>query len=168
MHTYIHLRTSANAHTPNTYRGTERYPRARARPPRSEPHPTVSSRKFDSESFKSRVSHPGTIACVRFEMPFDSSNIQGSGPVFPNRTFEDWPYIYIYIYNITYDRIDVCTCMCICMCICMCMCMCTCTCICMYIYIYICIYRYIHIHMALGGLPEQGPQPVGGERDLRL
>ena len=45
---------------------------------------TVSSRNFNSRYLKSRVSNPRTIAYVRFEMPFESSNLPGARPIFPD------------------------------------------------------------------------------------
>ena len=43
---------------------------------------TVSSHNLSSHSFKLRVSNPRTIAYVDFNMPFESSNIQGLGSFF--------------------------------------------------------------------------------------
>ena len=41
-----------------------------------------SSHNFNSQDFKLRVSNPRTIAYVQFNMPFKSSNLPGSGPIF--------------------------------------------------------------------------------------
>ena len=38
-----------------------------------------------------RFSNPRTIAYAHFKMPFESRNIPGAGPVFPDWTFENWP-----------------------------------------------------------------------------
>ena len=41
---------------------------------------------------KLRVSNPGAIAYVHFKLPFESSDLPGAGPFFPDSTFENWPY----------------------------------------------------------------------------
>ena len=51
---------------------------------------TVSSHNSNSHSFKLRVSNPRPIAFVHLNMPFESSNLAGSGPNFPDGTFENW------------------------------------------------------------------------------
>ena len=46
---------------------------------------TVSSHKFSSQHAKSRVSNPRAIVCyAHFRMPFESSRLPVSGPVFPD------------------------------------------------------------------------------------
>ena len=32
------------------------------------------------------------MAYVQFKMPSESSNLSGAGPIFPDGTFENWPY----------------------------------------------------------------------------
>ena len=56
-------------------------------------HHTVSSHNFNSQRFKFRVSNPWTIAYVHLKMPFKNSNIPRAGPIFPDWTFENWPYL---------------------------------------------------------------------------
>ena len=46
--------------------------------------PTVSFHKFDSQSFKLRVSNPRTVAYARFKMPLESSSLPGAGHMFPD------------------------------------------------------------------------------------
>ena len=53
---------------------------------------TVSSHRFNSQDFKLGVSNPRTIAYHDLNMPFESSDLPGAGPICPDRTFEDWPY----------------------------------------------------------------------------
>ena len=57
--------------------------------PRSVPGPfsTVSSHTFNSQAIELRVS----IADVYFRMPFESSDLPGAGPLFPDWTFKNWP-----------------------------------------------------------------------------
>ena len=31
-----------------------------------------------------RISNPGNLACFHFKVPFESSNLPGSGPIFPH------------------------------------------------------------------------------------
>ena len=40
-----------------------------------------SSHTLNSQHFKLRVSNPGTVACVHFKLPFESSNLPGAGPI---------------------------------------------------------------------------------------
>ena len=51
-----------------------------------------SSHNFNSQNVKLRVSNLRTIACVRFKVPFESSNLPGAGPISTARSFENWPY----------------------------------------------------------------------------
>ena len=53
--------------------------------------PTHGSRTLDSQQFKSGVSHPRIIAHVHLEKPFESSNLPGAGPIFPDRASEKRP-----------------------------------------------------------------------------
>ena len=48
---------------------------------------TVSSHNFNSRTFKSRVSNPRTTAYVCLKRPFESSELTGAGPIFPDWTF---------------------------------------------------------------------------------
>ena len=57
---------------------------------------TVSSHNLDSHNFRLRVSNPRPIACLHLNMPFESSNLQGAGPIFPDWAFENWPQATIY------------------------------------------------------------------------
>ena len=52
---------------------------------------TVSFHNFDSRHFELRVSDPRTIAYVLLKMSFESLNLPGAGPIFPDWTFENWP-----------------------------------------------------------------------------
>ena len=52
---------------------------------------TVSSHNFRSRYFTWRASDPRTIAYLHLNMPFESPNLPGAGPIFPDRTFEPWP-----------------------------------------------------------------------------
>ena len=45
---------------------------------------TVSSDNFNSQHFKSRVSSPRSLGNFRFKMLFESSNLPGAGPNFPD------------------------------------------------------------------------------------
>ena len=45
---------------------------------------TVSSQDVNLQHFKLSVSNPRTMACVQFNMPFESSNLPGDGPVVPD------------------------------------------------------------------------------------
>ena len=45
---------------------------------------------YHSQNFKLRVSNSRSVAYVDFKMPFESSNIPGSGPNFPDLTLENW------------------------------------------------------------------------------
>ena len=51
----------------------------------------VSSRNFNLQSSKLRIPNPRTTAYGQFEIPFESSNIPGAGPILPDRTFENCP-----------------------------------------------------------------------------
>ena len=44
---------------------------------------TVGSHNVNLQNVNVRVSNPGIIAYAHFEMPFESSNLLGSGPLFP-------------------------------------------------------------------------------------
>ena len=85
---------------------------------------TVSSHAFNSQTFKSRVSDPRTIAHSHLstllnisnlpgagptsKMPFDSLNLPGAGPTFPDRTLENWPTIaYFYFKSDIYCDSDI-------------------------------------------------------------
>ena len=48
------------------------------------PKVKVSSHNVNSHNFNLRVSNPRTIAYVHFNMPFDSSNLPWTGPIFQN------------------------------------------------------------------------------------
>ena len=54
---------------------------------------TVSSQKFTLQLDKPRASNPRAIAYVHFNMPFESTHLQGAGPDFPDRTFKSWPHL---------------------------------------------------------------------------
>ena len=45
---------------------------------------TASSRTFTSQDYELRVQKPTDIACVRFSMPSESSNLPGAGPISPD------------------------------------------------------------------------------------
>ena len=45
---------------------------------------TVSSHMFNSQKNKLRVSNPRTIIYFPFKMPFESFNLPGAGPIFPD------------------------------------------------------------------------------------
>ena len=45
---------------------------------------TVDSHKFNLLSFNLRVSNPRTVAYLHFEMPLESSDLPGAGPIFPD------------------------------------------------------------------------------------
>ena len=45
---------------------------------------TAGSHNSDSRNLKSRVSDPRSIAYVHSKIPFESSNLPGSGPIFPD------------------------------------------------------------------------------------
>ena len=75
-----------------------------ARRPHLETLPTVSSHNFDSQTFKLRVSNPRTTAYCHFKMPFESSNLPGAGPIFPDwlnfwklavRAFSCFPKVFV-------------------------------------------------------------------------
>ena len=53
---------------------------------------TVSSHNFHLHNFKFGVSNSRTIAYAHFKLPFESSDLPGAGPIFPDRTFENWPH----------------------------------------------------------------------------
>ena len=55
-------------------------------------HNSVSSHMFNSQIFKLRVSNPKVIAYFHFKMPFEHSNLAGAGHIFPDLTFENWPF----------------------------------------------------------------------------
>ena len=49
----------------------------------------VSSHDFNLQDFKSRAAH----AHLKLIMSFESSNLPGAGPAFPDRTFENWIFV---------------------------------------------------------------------------
>ena len=51
----------------------------------------VSSHNFNSLNVKLRVSNPRAIAYAHLKVPFESSDLPGAGPIFPDSTFENWP-----------------------------------------------------------------------------
>ena len=53
---------------------------------------TVSSHNCNSQHFNLRISNPKATAYVHFNMPFESSNLPASGPIFTDWAFENWPY----------------------------------------------------------------------------
>ena len=55
---------------------------------------TVSSRSFNSQNFKSRVSNPRIIAYLHFNVPSESSSLPGAGPILPGWTSESWTHNY--------------------------------------------------------------------------
>ena len=53
---------------------------------------TVSSHNFNSQNSELGSSSPrAVIAYFHFRMPFESSNLPGVGPIFPDWAFENWP-----------------------------------------------------------------------------
>ena len=55
------------------------------------PETPASSRNLSSQTVSSRVPNPRTIAYAPFEMPFESLDLPGSGPIFPDSTCKNWP-----------------------------------------------------------------------------
>ena len=43
-----------------------------------------SSHGLDSQTIELRVSNPRTVACLDLTMPYESSNLPGAGPIFPD------------------------------------------------------------------------------------
>ena len=52
---------------------------------------TASSHSYNLQHFKSRVSNPGAIAYVHFNMPLKSSHLPGAGPIFPDIELQAGP-----------------------------------------------------------------------------
>ena len=53
---------------------------------------TVTYHNINSQPFRLRLSNHRTIDHVHFNMPFETSNLSGAGPVSPDWSFDNWPH----------------------------------------------------------------------------